>query len=718
MDLQQPGLPSVAAPQRRIPATYAAPLAAVGAVGRSEWAVWQAVLRHPLSYVLPLLLALGVLLLAQLPLFYSIDVGVEEGYGGDLPHLRGFNTAERDDHGTFRWTRDEAQIVMPGLGVRPVAVTLHFFPVSAQVYELGPREIVIESHGQQVAVLPVRYTGGLFQFYVPADLMHGGTLDLLIRTATFTPPDPNDPRSLGTPLDRVTVQAGGTGFALPASGALLAWMATAVLAWAAVLRAVGSVVGVCRVLARGGLLLTGLVVLTVWLDPPRWAFGAVPALIAAGLAYLLGALLPPLLRWLAGWLAIPLDARTLGLLVLIVAVAFGMRYGGRLYPNSMHGDIYFHNNRFNEIIAGQIYLVSRHRGVDFPYPPATYLAVAPLALLHADPPWVFELSVPLIDVLSALLIFFIVARVAAVSSQHRPQAPLGRAWYLPVALLATATYAFAPAFQMMMWWLFSTHIYTQAYTLLLIAVLVEMSVRYLHPTAPQRTLAWAWASILLGLLLLVFLGHFGFFINVTLLGGLALLLVLPLAWRGVAAAQAARLPLLVAGVGGVVLAALFFYTAYIGLFLEQAQAAANGGMSAVAQRAPVDRARLWRIMWEAGFILHYGFFPLLLVPVGVLAVARLGQPARGLLGLMLGTLLVSSVFAVLPFLTQSTHSTRWLLFAAWVVAIAWACAVRWLWRYGWSGRLVVIGMAGFVVWTMGYYWVAPMLWRIRPPEPF
>lgn len=716
MDLQPQRIPSAATAHGSTPRTQPALVTAAAAVGRSEWAAWQAVLRHPLSYVLPLIVALGVLVLAQLPLAYSIDVGIEEGYGGDLPHLRGFNTAERDDHGTFRWTRDEARIVVPGLGVRPVAVTLHFFPVSAAVYELGPRTMTIESHGQVVAVLPIRPTGGLFQFYVPADLMQQGTLDLVIRTATFTPPNPDDPRRLGTPLDKVTVQAGGTGRALPALGALLAWMAAAVLVWAAVLRAVGTSPDLRRVLAGGGLLLAVLVVLAAWLDPARWAFGAVPAVVAAGLAYLLVALLPLLLRDVAGRLAIPLDARTVGLLVLIVAVAFGMRYGGRLYPNSMHGDIYFHNNRFNEIIAGQIYLVSRHRGVDFPYPPATYLAVAPLALLHADPPWVFELSASLLDALSALLIFFIVVRVAAVSSQHRPQAPPGRAWYLPAALLATATYAFAPAFQMMMWWLFSTHIYTQAYALLLIAVLVEMSVRVLRMPSPLRLLPWAW--VLLGLLLLVFLGHFGFFINVTLLGGIALLVVLPLAWRGVAAAQAARTPLLIAGVGGVLLAAGFFYTAYTWLFLEQAQAAASGGMAAVAQRAPVDRARLWRIMWEAGFILHYGFFPLLLTPVGVLAVARLGRPARGLLGLMLGTLLVSSVFALLPFITLSTHSTRWLLFSAWVVAIAWAFAVRWLWRYGWGGRLAVIGMSGFVGWTTGYYWIAPMLWRIRPPEPF
>jgi len=272
---------------------------------------------------------------------------------------------------------------------------------------------------------------------------------------------------------------------------------------------------------------------------------------------------------------------------------------------------------------------------------------------------------------------------------------------------------------MMLWWLFSTHIYTQAATLLLMAVLIELSVRCLAEPVPQIRTPLGWLIGLLALLTFVFLGHFGFFINVTLLGGLALLLVLPLAWRGVAAARVARAPLLLAGVGSIVLALALFYTVYSGLLYAHAQTATDsGGVAAVARREPITRGQLWQATWHTGLILHYGFFPVLLTPIGLLAIARLGRPAWGLLGLMLGTLLVSTVFGVLPFITLATHSTRWLMFSAWVVAICSAFAGHWLWHYGWSGRVAVLAMGGFVLWTTAYYWITPMLWRIRPPEPF
>jgi hypothetical protein len=82
------------------------------------------------------------------------------------------------------------------------------------------------------------------------------------------------------------------------------------------------------------------------------------------------------------------------------------------------------------------------------------------------------------------------------------------------------------------------------------------------------------------------------------------------------------------------------------------------------------------------------------------------------------SVLVSSCFAVLPFITLSTQSTRWLTFSAWAIAIAAALAWQVLWRSGRAGRVVVLAMGGFVVWNTVVFWVGPMLWRIRPPEPF
>lgn len=707
----------------------------------AEGRAWAAALRLPVLYILLAALLGGVLLAVQVPLHYSIDVGIEEGYGGDLPHLSNFNTAERDEHGSYRWTRDQARMTLPGLGWRPVTLQLDFFPVSAQVLELGPQAINLWVEDELLASLPVRQAGAHYSLRIPERLMHSGTLDVLIRTHTFVPPDPDDPRSLGTPLDRVSVRA-GWGFAIaPDVGAFSMWLLATVLVWGTLLRALAPVPRAPRWAAVFLGVGVALVVLSSFLDPPRWAFGAQPALVVAALSYLLVLVLRPSLAALATWLDIdmPLGPRTLGWLLLIIVLAFGMRYGGRLYPRSMHGDIGFHTNRFNEVARGQVYLISRNRGVNFPYPPGPYLALAPLTLLKPDPPALLQLGAALLEGLSAILIYSIVARTGRVCQQwqqsHGRRAPPALADrptnrdppYTRTALLAAALYVFTAAGFMTTWWSFDTHIYTQFFTLLLLTALVEIGLRRVHPPAGtpgdvrDSTGHWlAIAGVLLLLVSLVYLGHFGFFINTALLGGLVLLLVFPLAWRGVVAAQRLWKPLLLAGVGALLLALLFFYSAYLGLFLEQARIAADSGLTGLADRAPVPRWYLWQVLWQAGMVQHFGFFPLLLAPIGLWYLPRLGRPALVLVALMSGSLLVSSVFAVLPFITQSTQSTRWLMFSAWAIAIGAAFAVRLLWRasYGRSGRLVVIAMGCFVVWNTLFFWVGPMLWRIRPPEPF
>ncbi|NJK78402.1 MAG: hypothetical protein HC914_00160 [Chloroflexaceae bacterium] len=691
---------------------------------KAEGQAWQTALSYPALYILLLGMALGFLVAVQVPLNYSIDVGIEEGYGGDLPHLRNFNTAEQDSHGTYRWTRDEARIVMPGLGQRAVTVRLDFFPISAEVLAIGPSEIELWVQGEPLATLPVQMPGGHYSIRVPSHLLEQGTLDLLIRTATFVPPDPDDPRSLGTPLDRVTVSTGTSFPAAPDWGAFGLWLAAALLAWATMLRALDAVPRAPH-WATG--LLAGvapLVVLSAFLDPPRWAFGAQPALIATVISYALVLALRPTVRYLARQLDIPLDGRTVGWLLLIVVLAFGTRYGGRLYPRSMHGDIGFHTNRFNEVTGGYIYIVSRNRGVNFPYPPGPYLVLAPWLLVAPDPSYLLQLSAALVEGLSALFIYAMVARTGAVAAawrqrqQHHTATRQSRAppLYSRIALLAAGIYVFTAAGYMTTWWSFDTHIYTQFATLVLITALVLFGLRCC--TAAPRPITPLWAAVLLLLVGLVFLGHFGFFINTALLGGMALLIVLPLAWRGVAWAQMARTPLLVAGVGGLCLALLLFYTAYLWLFIEQARVTASSGLTGLAERAPVPRWYLWQVLWQVGIIQHFGFFPLLLAPLGVWQVGRQGRPAWIMGGLLVGSFLVSLAFAVLPFITLSTQSTRWLMFSAWAVAIGAAFAVQLLWRSGRAARLLVAVMGGYVLWNTFVFWIGPMLWRIRPPEPF
>jgi hypothetical protein len=284
------------------------------------------------------------------------------------------------------------------------------------------------------------------------------------------------------------------------------------------------------------------------------------------------------------------------------------------------------------------------------------------------------------------------------------------------------------------WWSFSTHIFSQFFTLLLVTgTMVLWANLKLRVTSDEvrvtkyglhKGFILHTSSIIL-LLTLVFLGHFGFFINTALLFGGALALTWLAHWRGAGWARRLRWPLSLAYAGALLFALAFFYSAYVPIFLEQARVAADGGLSAVAQRAPVTRAMLWAGLWEAGLVQHFGFFPLLLALGSLWLLPRWkphddNLPANRwlLFWLMLGTFGVSATFATVPFITLATNSTRWLMFSAWAVAVGAALVTHWLWQRGRAGRLVVLLMGGYMLWLTALTWLGPMLWRIRPPEPF
>jgi hypothetical protein len=695
---------------------------------------------------LALLLGLfaGLLLLAsQAPLSYRVDVGVEDGPGSDLPLVAGFHPRERDIQGTFRWTRSSSEIRLPGVGVRPLQLTLRFIAVSPEVAERGPREIELWANGTLAMRLPVRPQGAVYRVALPP--APGGAYLLELRSATFVPS--GDERSIGAGLSAFGATA-PAGPALPPWRNTLIWLAAAALGWLALCRA-----GFEPSASLATLLpLAALAALAALLDPPRFAFGAEPALAALGLGWLLAILLGrarPAVVELLGRLGIALPSGHWRWLTLMAVAVLATRYGGKIYPDSMPGDIGFHANRFVDVAYGTVLIVSRNRGVDFPYPPALYLLLMPLSLAGVDRRVALQLGGALLDALSPFLVYVIGAAL------------VGRAWgrggALSVPLVAAAIYSFSAAGLMTTWWNFSTHIFTQFTHLLLIAALVLLAPLLLsnrRPTTDDRRPTTddrrpmsvirpsAVVAVLVLLQCLVYLGHFGFWMNMSLLGafGLAALLV---ARRRSADTRWGRAfwPLLAAFVVAEGLAALLFYTGYTGMLLAQAQAAATGGLTGLAGRPPQDRAVLWQILWDFGLRTHFGFFPLPLALCGGL-LAALGWPRaevddpipsgdsraaappvssarRGVvLALMAGTLLIALFFAALPFLSGSTLSSRWLMFSAWAVAVGAALGAAWLWRRGAAGRLVAAAAGCYVVWITASMWLAALAWRVRPPEPF
>jgi hypothetical protein len=95
-----------------------------------------------------------------------------------------------------------------------------------------------------------------------------------------------------------------------------------------------------------------------------------------------------------------------------------------------------------------------------------------------------------------------------------------------------------------------------------------------------------------------------------------------------------------------------------------------------------------------------------------------GSPLAALVVLMAATFAVGLLFAILPFLSGSTLTTRWLMFSAWAIAVGAAVSARLLWRTGSAGRLLVLAAGGYVLWVTASMWLEALAWRVRPPEPF
>lgn len=731
-----------------------------GRVLRDEiWRALAALRERQLWLVLALFAAL-LFVAQQAPLDYRVDVGLEEGYGSDLPLLTGFFPFElaNNETLTLRWTSEKSTIRLPGLGPRPLQLTLRLLPVNDEVAQNGPQALDISADGQALGALALRpRTGASYRILLPSAPPGSSDHTIVLSSPTYTPS--GDLRALGTPVDDLRISTPPGPYA-PPWRTDATWLGAAVLLWLTIRRT-----GLRAPRAFQFMLpIIGLACIAAMLDPPRFAFGSTTALIISALGWLLmllltvepaglllagggvavlgllahfiplgdeGALIVAILvatalaLLLAGWLRprfgtlyshlappVPAFART-GLLLIALAV-FATHYGGKIYPFAMWGDIGFHVNRYFDVLNGNVLLLSRNRGVDFPYPPAFYLLLAPFSLTGLDRRVLLQLGGALLDAASPLLVYAI-----ATSLSER-----GTTQHAQRGLLAAGIYSFSAATLMTTWWNFSTHIFAQWAHLLLITALVLLWRVFAAPQSVEaRRAQAAWPLALAALFFmqsLVYLGHFGFWMNMSLLSGIGLLVLLVAAIRR-RVAWGFGWRLLGVFVAAQLLAVLVFYSAYTGLFLDQARATASGGLTGLAGRGAVDRTLLWNTLWDAGFRVHFGLFaiPLALCSLALPWPHGASASVRRAFALLAGgTFVIALFFAVLPFLSGSTLSTRWLMFSAWVIAVGASGAATMVWRSGRAGRWIVLAMGSYLVWVSAAMWVGALAWRIRPPEPF
>ncbi|NJN19218.1 MAG: hypothetical protein HC822_24675 [Oscillochloris sp.] len=646
-----------------------------------DWRMW----------LLMLGCAVLMLLAIQQPFRYYFQVGIDRGADTDLPFVRGFFGPELVTwDNSWRWSiGDSGVITVPGIGERPVGVNLKILSHRGQWQpEAGTPTLTFDA-GAGPLTFELRPQAARYHFYVPASALDNGTLRMrLISEPWINPADARQPLGVAVGEDLFVDGLGG-GAISPDWLLLLCWPLGVGLLWLAA-RAGGLGPWQASAVMIGPALIVPFATL---FEAPRLAFGSIWA-VQAGLITLASALVfAAVVPWTLQRFDAPIAAKLLPWLVLLLSGSFYLKYAGQWYPESMPGDLQLHINRFTRTALGELYFRAQHRGLPFPFPNAPYLMIAPLTLSGIPLPRLYEFTAAVFESLAVLVVYLTVSRLSANAR---------------IGFFAALTYTLVAVGHMNTWFSFQTQVATQFYSVLLLAVLTLGWPDYRGWTR------WGLAGLLF---VMVFLGHIGSFINTAVLG----LLIVPVLWwraRGPEQRQGA-LKLLWFGVFAAAFAGIFYYTAFWDLVVTQVSGVFTEGLNGVTERDPIPRSDTLHALWYEGMILHYGFFPIVLAIAGAWMISRDQRYRDHLLPPLIWlTFLAALSQGILPLITLSSITTRWLTFAGWAICVASAFAFEAIWRRGWFARLGVIGMYCFVFWQTAIVWAEAMFLRGPPPEPF
>ena len=185
--------------------------------------------------------------------YFGVAIYCHDGAKGSTPH---WGDPERDATGTtYRWTRGQSEIVVPGLGNAPWVVTLRLASGRPAAVPAVPLTVTI--NGQPFA-WQAEPGYSEHSFVVQRAGLSGGDLTVVLHSPTFRPA--NDRRDLGVAVDWLRVAPPGGGFVLvlPPLGLtgtlLVGWLLVYALVYSvargvgAALAVTGGAVGVVLVL--------------------------------------------------------------------------------------------------------------------------------------------------------------------------------------------------------------------------------------------------------------------------------------------------------------------------------------------------------------------------------------------------------------------------------------------------------------------------------------
>lgn len=606
-------------------------------------AAWSA---HPqrLHFFRLLAFAAVLALILEAAIFQFHTFAIDVGSTATDAFLVNFRDPEREtaEQGgySFQWTRASSTLLLPGFDGRWEA-EIRF----RQRPEDPPTAVAFRAHNLDLTVNPAP---GMHRYRIPLDSVDS----LQIESAVSKKPG-SETGELGIAVDTVVLTRKQAAPTLHPLVWLFAGLLTLALGW---VRATAKLPRRDAGLLFGGSALTALLVAAAYTPYFLLLVPIVSIVLTCTVPITLG------LNWLlvrhAAWLS--------GVPVAVFTCLIVIKLAGTLFPAYLPTDTLFHANRFTATMAGNFYTTAFGQGQTYPYPPGTYLLVAPLSLVFGDLRWLLPVCSIVIDASSVFVLAFML-----------------RSYGERVVGWACLLYAVMPVAVLVHWQGGFTQSVGQWFGLLLIAALVEQA-SSLHPV---RRSVW----LLLALGLFATVGHFGVVLN---LGLMSVVLFALLAMRRKGVVYAFVLPV------AAVVMLMFYYSAFGQLFIAQlgnltASSADQGGSRLFLLR---------RFVWELGIRDHYQgvYLALALLPLVALMPHN---PRTAILRRVCGAMLLTSAVLMVLQIAILFNPTRYLVFMYPAVAALAGFTLSALARQQW-GWALTRALVCFSVFTSLSIWAA------------
>ena len=380
------------------------------------------------ALVVALVLGLVAVLLSAIALSQPWETVIDVGGPLDTPYLRGFYGHEHNSTERFRWSGQEAEIVLPGSG-RLASLELRLLSNAKD------KRIQVDT-GFGAVTVPLRNGWQRVWLLPPPDKVSG---DVQVRITAPVQTVGADPRKLGIVLDQIELDSNG-GVPPPGQALLIGLsvvLLTLLTSWSTRRPWVGALAGTTLLFAMLTVLMhnhgESRLLLTDYTG--RLA-------LVLGLGGVLAVGTKQILTWLraqgiiVGGLALP---RSLGAVVLL---AFLLRFGGMAYPLTTTTDLRFslarasmvRDGKFLSLFLPNTSLTPSQWEIAGPIPrsPLYYVVTAPFTYLPGDDPTLAITAFSsMVDAFAVLLVALLVLgaggsdRAAVLAALLAATVPLG-----------------------------------------------------------------------------------------------------------------------------------------------------------------------------------------------------------------------------------------------------------------------------------------------------